>query len=285
MALSDGEVVIPGTGHVYFAPVGTPKPASLTAPGGPWDEIGHTSSENGMTITRDGGDSEVLASWQNPNLRERRDPVVFALTLNLLQISNETLSLYFGGGDTSVDGVFGVNAVPVAQERALFMRIVDGANEWPLYIPKVSLSSEDDIEVDTEAFLEFPVRATVLALTGSNLMEWYGAGLGLRTSEVQTVTINGGPTGGTFTLTYAGQTTAGIAYNAAASAVQSALAALSNVGTGNVTVSGSAGGPYTVTFGGALADQNVPQMTANASSLTGGTSPSVTVATTTEGGS
>jgi hypothetical protein len=178
MALADEEVVIPGTGHVYFAPVGTPKPVSLITPATPWEEIGHTSAENGMTITRDGGDSEVLPSWQNPNLRERRDPVVFALTFNLLQISNETLALYFGGGDITDDGVFGVNIVPVAQERALFMRIVDGANEWPLYIPKVSLSSEDDVEVDVEAFLEFPVRATVLGVTGSNLMEWYGANLG-----------------------------------------------------------------------------------------------------------
>jgi hypothetical protein len=57
---------------------------------------------------------------------------------------------------------------------------------------------------------------------------------------------------GNFTLTYGGQTTANIAYNAASSAVQSALQALSGIGT-NATVSGSAGGPYTVTFSGALA--------------------------------
>lgn len=102
------------------------------------------------------------------------------------------------------------------------------------------------------------------------------------TSEVQTVTISGSPTGGTFTLTYAGQTTGSIAYNAAASAVQTALAALSNVGSGNVAVTGSAGGPYTVTFQGSLAHTNVAQMTAT-SSLTGGTSPGVAVSTTTGG--
>lgn len=101
--------------------------------------------------------------------------------------------------------------------------------------------------------------------------------------EVQTVTITGSPTGGTFTLTYSGQTTAGIAYNAAASAVQSALVALSNIGSGDVIVTGSAGGPYTVTFGGALADQNVAQMTASGAGLTGGTSPSVSVSTSTAG--
>jgi hypothetical protein len=103
-------------------------------------------------------------------------------------------------------------------------------------------------------------------------------------NEVQTVTITGGPTGGTFTLTYSGQTTAGIAYNATAAAVKSALQALSTVGNGNVSVSGSAGGPYTVTFQGDLAGVNAAAMTASGAGLTGGTSPAVNVATSTAGG-
>jgi predicted phage gp36 major capsid-like protein len=108
-------------------------------------------------------------------------------------------------------------------------------------------------------------------------------GAGANTSEVQTVTVNGTPTGGTFTLTYRGATTGTIAYNAAAATVQTALQGLSTIGSGNATVAGSAGGPYTVTFAGALANLNVPQMTADGSSLTGGTDPSVTVVTTTQG--
>lgn len=102
------------------------------------------------------------------------------------------------------------------------------------------------------------------------------------TNEIQTVTITGAPTGGTFTLTYSGQTTAAIAFNAVGSAVQTALLALSNIGAGNVTVTGSAGGPYTVTFRGTLAATNVAQMTATGS-LTGGTSPAVAVTTATGG--
>lgn len=52
--------------------------------------------------------------------------------------------------------------------------------------------------------------------------------------EVQTVTINGAPTGGTFTLTFSGQTTAAIPFNATALQVQAALLALSTIGTGGV---------------------------------------------------
>lgn len=99
------------------------------------------------------------------------------------------------------------------------------------------------------------------------------------TSEVQTVTINGGPTGGTFTLTASGDETAPIAYNAAAATVQAALNALPSVDS--VTVTGAAGGPYTVTFPASAG--NVAQMTADSSGLTGGTAPTVVVATTTPG--
>lgn len=89
------------------------------------------------------------------------------------------------------------------------------------------------------------------------------------TSEVQTVTDTSA-TAGTFTLTFDGQTTSAIAYNATAAAVQSALEGLSNLNVGDVTVAGGPlpGAGVTVTFSKALG--NVPAMTAT-SSLTGGT--------------
>lgn len=286
MALNDNAVVIPGTGRVYFAPPGTERPTDIDEPGYPWEDIGHTSSDNNFKITKDGGDSNILGTWQNPALRERRDPVTFALTFNLLQISNEVLSLYFGGGDVTEAGVFGVNTTPSAQERALFVVVVDGDVSVPLYAPKVSVASDDDVEADVEKFLEFPVRATILGVTGSNLMEWLGDDLGLRSSEQQTVTITGTPTGGTFTLTFAGDTTTGIAYNANSAAVQAALEALDSVGAGNVTVTGGPGPstPWVVTFQGDLAGVNVPAMTGSAAGLTGGTTPAVNVTTGTQGG-
>lgn len=88
-------------------------------------------------------------------------------------------------------------------------------------------------------------------------------------NEQVTVTLVGSPTGGTFTLTFGGQTTSAIAYNAAASAVQTALEALSTIGNGNVIVTGSAGGPYTVEFVNDLGRQGVGAVTGDGSSLTG----------------
>jgi hypothetical protein len=126
-------------------------------------------------------------------------------------------------------------------------------------------------------------RGTVIAQLTAN-------GLGIKyaiagTQEQQTVTITGTPTGGTFTLTSTrggvSTTTSAIAYNATAAAVQAALQALSNIGPGNVTVTGGPGPgtPYVATFD---FDEDVPQMTATGS-FTGGSSPAIAVTTTTAG--
>lgn len=93
----------------------------------------------------------------------------------------------------------------------------------------------------------------------------------------------GNPSTGTFTLTYSGQTTTAIAFDASPAAVQAALEALSNIGTGDVLVTGEAGKYYVVTFGGALAGADVDEITGDGAGL----SPSsvVSVDTITPGGS
>lgn len=101
-------------------------------------------------------------------------------------------------------------------------------------------------------------------------------------SEVQTIGL-GAASAGTITITFDGQTTAAIAYNATAAAVQTALEALSNINPGDVAVTGGPlPGTITLTFGGQYLGVGVPEVTVTPTGLTGGT---VTVATTAGGGS
>ena len=99
-------------------------------------------------------------------------------------------------------------------------------------------------------------------------------------NEVQTLTL-GAATAGTFTLTFGGQTTTAIAYNATAAQVQAALEALGNINPGDVTVTG---GPMpalvSITFTGQYAGTDVPVLTGTPTGLTGGT---ITIATSTAG--
>jgi hypothetical protein len=96
-------------------------------------------------------------------------------------------------------------------------------------------------------------------------------GQGFIIDNLQTVTIAGGATAGTFTLSYKGQTTAPITYAAGltAATVNTAFQLLSTVLT-NCTVTGSAGGPYIFTFSGALATDMSAVSITNVS-LSGGT--------------
>jgi RHS repeat-associated protein len=102
--------------------------------------------------------------------------------------------------------------------------------------------------------------------------------------NVQQVTLMGNPTGGTFTLTFGGQTTSAIAYNASAATVQSALQALSSIGSGNSLVANPTGSAWIVRFAGTKAGAPQAAITGNGSGLTGGTSPSVSITMTSLGG-
>jgi PKD repeat protein/glucose/arabinose dehydrogenase/type 1 glutamine amidotransferase len=107
----------------------------------------------------------------------------------------------------------------------------------------------------------------------------------MKTSETQTFRVTNA-TGGTFTLTFNGQTTAQIPYNATAAQLQTALEDLSNIAPGDIL---AAGGPVstanvTINFRGAYAQQNVNQITGSGAALTGATPTlQTTTAATSEG--
>ncbi|MGC5027053.1 hypothetical protein ACLQ3K_20080 [Tsukamurella sp. DT100] len=150
---------------------------------------------------------------------------------------------------------------------------LDGSDRVRTIFPDAQISEIGDIIYQSKDWTVYEVTLELFPdLAGNTWYEYTELDDKLVTTNV-TVTITGTPTGGTFTLTVGGQTTTAIVYNAATSAVKSALEALSTVGAGNATVTGSAGGPYSV----ALVTAGVATVSADGSGLTGGTSPGVTV--------
>lgn len=113
---------------------------------------------------------------------------------------------------------------------------------------------------------------------------------GAGTSAVQTLTIGGTPTGGTFKLAFEGATTAAITWTATdatlVSNIDTALEALPTIGTGGVTTAAgtvSSGiGTVTITFAGNLTKKLVGVISVANNSLTG-TDPTLEIANTTPG--
>lgn len=84
-------------------------------------------------------------------------------------------------------------------------------------------------------------------------------------NEVQSLTVDA--TDGSYTLSFGAQTTIDLTPDLPAAVVQAELETLSSIGSGNITATGPVGGPYTLTFVGALANTNVAQITSDTTLL------------------
>jgi RHS repeat-associated protein len=115
--------------------------------------------------------------------------------------------------------------------------------------------------------------------------EWFSSGTPLPTLTI-TTTTDGGPASevqrvgfeddmgslyGTFSITFDGQTTSDIDYDASAASVTSVLEALSNVGVGEIvvtkTIDDMGEQEWKLTYGGSLGGTNVAQATVDTSNL------------------
>ncbi len=107
---------------------------------------------------------------------------------------------------------------------------------------EIKYTTEDGFDADIDG--EYHAVVSAIAVNpmyegAEEVQEWSNGISGYR------VAVQSG--GGSFSLSFGGTTTAGIAHNASPATVQSALTGLSSVGAGNVTVTGSAGN-YVITF-------------------------------------
>lgn len=142
---------------------------------------------------------------------------------------------------------------------ALLTAVSAQAPDTPLAGPVDDGRLSSDAHFDVKLFN----KPTVVTLTTQE-----GVAGAPGTNETQRVTLVNA-TGGTFTLTFADQTTTTIAFNAPATgvgSVQAALEALSNIGMGDVAVV-KVGTSYLITFQGALAATNVAKVGADGSKL------------------
>ncbi len=145
----------------------------------------------------------------------------------------------------------GLTPTPLSPSRRLWKGILVKAlstNTVSVYVGPSSVSKDSGLELakGEEVFIAIDDPSKVNAVAPSLL------------NQKQTVTVTS-VIGQTWTLTFAGATTAPIAHAAAAADVENALEALATIGAGNVAVVGN--GPYVVEFKGDLAGLACPLLT------------------------
>lgn len=180
----DSAVITPGTGFIFVAAPGTARPSdalitSYTAmddthfPG--YTSLGHTSRDDLPQFGFDGGDSAVLGTWSNASFREViTDVPSDFVTFNALQFDEQILSYYYGVTDALAgDGTIEVTDAPVTTiNKALLVVIVDGPRRVAFHSSSVSLKREAEIQLATDAFAAFPLRATFLKLPSTPIYSW-----------------------------------------------------------------------------------------------------------------
>ncbi|QGU03100.1 hypothetical protein CKALI_11280 [Corynebacterium kalinowskii] len=150
-----------------------------------------------------------------------------------------------------------------------------GKEIYPLwYYPKTSMEKKGKQSLSDSNVLTWPMTFTAkddptyeslfgFGIAGTGFTKEMAEAMGITLTggsgqATKTVTLPAGTTGGTWTLTVDGKTTAPIPYNADGAAVTSALAAAQST----ATAQGSAGGPFTLS--------DATNVSANGNALTGG---------------
>ncbi|WP_382307281.1 hypothetical protein [Herbiconiux sp. UC225_62] len=152
MALDGDAVFLPGRGLPFLAAVDTAPPAYKTmtpaAPGTGWEAAGHTSRENNVSLSKNGGEATTTGSWWTPALRTTYSDTTYTGTIASLQMDKLTLDLAFNGAIDTDDGYI-VPSTLTPVEKALFILCLDGIDRMGVYFPRVSIGIGDAPHLST----------------------------------------------------------------------------------------------------------------------------------------
>jgi hypothetical protein len=162
--LIDDATLVVGAGNYLIAPVGTALPTNLLAPASPWEAVGHTSIEDILSISSEGGEATTIATLQNSTLRTKYSARTESMAFTLQQFDEDSLKLYYGSNMvTNGDGTLGVHENPTPTEVAFLAVFVDGDNHFAFYAPKAEVFRGDDLSIaDTESLAGLPLSVKPL---------------------------------------------------------------------------------------------------------------------------
>lgn len=174
-----------------------------------------------------------------------------------LSVNNKTVSFIASEGDTPKTAAAGLASAWNASTEPEHTELTAAATG-----DKVRLTAD-------EAGVPHTITSDSTGGTGAEITITRLQGAASAVNQKQYVELPGSPTGGTWKLGfYLNSSSSTIAYNATAAAVQTHLEGLAEVGAGNVSVSGDAGGPYTIEFQGDLAGEAMEPLQVDAGGLT-----------------
>lgn len=287
---------------IIGAPYGTELPKEIVASDGSlmqmpegWVSFGEVAKDAGAEIAPERQFNDIMGYGSMGPRRRIKESEGVTINVTPQETRKMLLQMQYAIDAAQLqngEGASGFRAKKYAQGGeqywSIFLVAFDGTVQNPIYpwwlFPKMSIGDGGKQSLKTDSPLASELSFTAYEDQDGSMYEFgiggqgwvdlsQAAGFTGVAGTPMTVTVTGEPTGGTFTLSIGGQTTDALNHNTTATKIKSELEALTNVGTGNVQVSGTSGGPWTVAFDASVSGT----LTADGTGLTGGTSPSVEV--------
>lgn len=170
MSAKDDALIVPGRGTVFTAPPTATFPPSplevfrrgATPPVG-WTDMGHTSRENAVAFSREGGDTTQLETWYSDAVRVTYGAVQWGATISALQMDEATLDLAFNG---ELDDVEGRYVVPASTSAILGQTVIlfeDSTGSMLFWMPRTETTIGDAPSVQPDAFFAVPLALSILS--------------------------------------------------------------------------------------------------------------------------
>lgn len=226
----------------------------------PKDGMPFGGIEAGFELTSDQSvNKKMVFNYRQAAYKVLRQPLDEGMKFRAVDNSQATLLTRAQGGKITIKNGLPVLEKGDGEEFGLLVRLDDGNDKTAFYCSRCTLSAPATrAAIDGQTIDGWEFTITFLAPLQEILP-------GLPAEMTKTVTLPASTTSGTWTLTVDGKTTAALQYNADSAAINSEL---TTAGVTGVTVTGGAGGPYTIL--------GATSVSADGTSLTGGTG-SITV--------
>ena len=169
--LNDAAVAIISTAKFYVAAVNAAVPTNYLAPtAGTWTNFGHTSLENILALSSEGGDVTVLGTLQSPQFRTKVAPRTDSFGLVSNQFDEDHYKMYFGSNmvqDTTTK-LWSVPNAPTAVEKSFLAVFEAGDYAFAIHSKRAEFKRNEDLSLDsTDAIAGIPIQVTPLSYQGA----------------------------------------------------------------------------------------------------------------------
>lgn len=168
MGVNANAMIVPGNGTLFHAPAETALPAnpltafSLTgAPPTGWTNLGHTSRENTVAFSREGGEPTSMGTWLMDATSTIYSAVAWSMSIPALQFDQDVLDFAFNGDFDAATGGYIIPGQTAAVKTQLFLLMQDATGKLGFWIPNTEVTLSEPPGVNREQYLELPLSAAI----------------------------------------------------------------------------------------------------------------------------